>query len=127
MSTKTQTGKRSSRPKSASKRKGSKVESVAERVEQAINHCGISGKMKRNQMTKEDVMEAVLDRAGVMVANLMAGKGHGKAHENEGVELLSISMANSIIEAGAKRLADDFEIDLKELQNHATSRHISSC
>ena len=96
-------------------------------MEKAINHCGLYGEMKDAGMTTADVQEAVMERAGQIVARTLSGKGSGKPHERAGVELLAAAVAASVIEAGAAKLSADFELDLEALKAHAASEHISSC
>ena len=94
----------------------------------AINHCQMEGDMKKAGMDKEDVMEAIMERSGTIVASRLAGKEHeGQPHNMPGVELVARVVAGSVMKAGAERLADDFGINLAELKKHAASEHISSC
>jgi len=108
----------------------------------AINHCDMHSKLKSSQISKEDLMEKVMERAGEIVVERLGGKPKPAARPSKakpgsktvktvkrdpGIELIALAVADSIIENGAKKLASDFSIDIAELKDHASSRHISTC
>lgn len=93
----------------------------------AINHCEMKNGMKKAGMKTPDVQEAVMERVGQIVAGRIAGKKAGSPHPLSGVELMARVVADSVMEAGAAKLAGDFEFSLEDLKKHAASTHISSC
>lgn len=82
-------------------------------IPKALQNIGRS--IKEKQMSKEDVMEAVMDRAGVIVANSISGKGRGIVHPVAGIELLSTTIAKVILEEGADKVARDLSLNLGEI------------
>lgn len=92
-----------------------------------INHCDMRDAIRGAGMSVADVQEAVMERAGQIVAGALNGTGPGEPHELAGIELLAIPVAFSALGAGARKLAADFELDLGTLKQHAASEHVSSC
>lgn len=108
-------------------RKGERPEREKEKKEMVIDHCDMRDAIERAGMSTADVQEAVMERAGQIVARTLNGKGPGVVHKLAGVELLAAAVAASVIDAGAAKLAQDFELDLGALKAHAASEHVSSC
>lgn len=91
----------------------------------AINHCEMRNKIK-DQMDREDFMEAVMERSGQIVVEIREGK-QGKPHHLRGVEIVAWSVALATLEAGAREIASDMDVSLADLKAQASSAHISSC
>ncbi len=92
-----------------------------------IDHCDMRDAIERAGMKADDIQEAVMERAGQIVAGTLSGEGSGQPHELAGIELLAIPVAFSALGAGARKLAADFGLDLGTLKQHAASEHVSSC
>lgn len=93
----------------------------------AINHCTLVRGMKDGEMTKEGFQEAVMERAGRMIAAAQNGKNSGRSHKFAGVELVATAVADRVIAKGAGRVAGGMGVDLELLMDHAAAIHISVC
>lgn len=93
----------------------------------AINHCGLRDEIKGAGLSKADFQEAVMERAGQIVAAVVDPKKRGKRHPLPGVELAAKAVANDALDKGAAKLAKDFNVDLQDLKKLASSQHISFC
>ena len=91
-----------------------------------INHCGMKEQIESAQMSRDDLKEAVIERVGFVVSSILSGKP-STPHKQPGVELLATTIAFDIVNSGAQKLANDFDLDLQELKDHASAAHISSC
>ncbi len=91
----------------------------------AINHCDLRDKIK-SVMSREDFKEAVMERTGEIVSATQGGTSK-KAHKLHGVELVAQSIARSVIDEGAKMVAEDMGVDIDQLKELAASEHISFC
>ncbi|MDO8669497.1 MAG: hypothetical protein Q7K65_04345 [Candidatus Buchananbacteria bacterium] len=90
-----------------------------------INHCGMTDAIE-SKLSKEDFMEAVMERSAAIVESEIAGSG-SQPHELAGVELVAQVVAQAVKLEGARKVADDVGADLARLINQAKSEHISSC
>lgn len=97
----------------------------------AINHCEITSQIGiGKKMTKEDFTEVVMVRSGEIVLDVMevrSGKTKSKPSKVPGVEIVAHAIATHVIDEGAERIAKDIELDLKQLKDLASSKHISFC
>ncbi len=93
----------------------------------AIDHCDLYAEIAR-KMTADDFKEEVMSRTAQLVTDAQTGNGKvSKPHKLAGVELVARSVAQSVIDAGARQIAEDLRVDIGELKELAASTHISSC
>lgn len=99
-------------------------------MEHVINHCGLRNEMQQKQMTREDFMERVLQRAGQIIDDVVENRtGEEKSNPSEyaGVEITAIAVANHVLDEGAGKIAADMGTSLQVLKEQASAAHISSC
>ncbi|MBI4020895.1 MAG: hypothetical protein HY369_01495 [Candidatus Aenigmarchaeota archaeon] len=91
-----------------------------------IDHCTFTGKIQE-AMSADDFKEAVMARAGQIVASVLKGDNGSKPHKLAGVEVVAASIARSVIEGGAGAICRDMDVSLVQLRELARSTHISFC
>lgn len=91
-----------------------------------IHKCGMEADLKANGLDRMDIQEQVLNHADLITRALLAGEPM-PVHSRPGIQLLSIAVANNVINQGASGLARYMNINLAELYEQAASDHISSC
>ena len=92
-----------------------------------VNHCDLVATMKRGGMDGDDFREAVMERAGEIVAACGDPKAKNVPHKLRGVEIVATALATHVIRAGAAKIADDFDVSLSDLEDLASEQHISFC
>ena len=93
----------------------------------AINHCGLTRAIGQAGLTRHDFQEEVMNRAAELITAAQTGQNGPKPHKLAGVELVAQSVATHVIDEGARQVACDMNVDLRQLKELAASQHISSC
>ncbi|MBT6691378.1 hypothetical protein HOB10_03540 [Candidatus Parcubacteria bacterium] len=90
-----------------------------------INHCELYREVQ-GSMDTADFQEAVMTRAGEIVEAAKNGQT-SDPHNLRGVEIVAWSVAQHVLNEGARQIASDLGVEIDRLKRQASSQHISSC